>query len=484
MNTSLQNFQRGQSTVELMAAIFIFTIAMAGIAAVIFGNQFLSLDGEMNNIGVAKAQDLLEQQRANGKNNFYGVVAGVTTDGPYTKTVIVNDLNQCQKEVTSKIAWSTNGGAPKQITLTTLINNLAEELAHGGQCSGQNTNNPALTCPASVLSIGQPIDTFQAIDSTYATGVKVVNNTVYISAMPQTSGDNSQKDFWKLNVDSSYTFTVDRGNSISTGSGGLNALDVAGNYAYAASANGSAQLQVINISTIPPQVVATLALPSNSSPALSIVYRSGKVYIGTAASTGSEFFVVDVSNPLSPSVLGQYEVGGTVNKINVIGSSAYLATSNSSKQVIQLDITNANNPTEIFALSPSGSVGGQSLYFLGSKLFVGSLTGSNPNFNILNLANFSNLGSAYLPNLESTVTGKPNALLATGNLAFVGTEAGSDNRGKFMAINVTNPATPSYCPGSVRSFTNASVMDMEFQNGLVYLVVKNNLPLKIMRLTY
>jgi hypothetical protein len=488
MKTSRIHFQRGQSTVELMVAIFVFTVAMAGIAAVIFGNQFMSLDGEMNNIGVAKAQDLLEQQRANGKNNFYGVVAGVTTDGPYTKTVTVNDLNQCQKEVTSKIAWSTGQGAPKQVTLTTLINNLAEELANGGQCSGINANNSALTCPNSTEIVSISSDTVTGIAAN-PTGLKVSGSTVYLSATPLSPGDTVSSDFWVLDVNSSYQYSINTLKTFSTGSGGLNALDIAGNYAYAASVNGSKQLQIIQLNTNPPSVVGYLALPGNTQPGLSIDYRSGKVYIGTAASAGPEFFIIDVSNPAHPSLVekGVYEVGGDVREINVIGSAAYLATSNSAKQIVQLDVLNAALISEAAVSNPSGSVGGQSLYFLGSRLFTGSNFGSNPNLSILNLANFANIGSAFLPTLSANVnnTGQPNSLLATGNMLFVGTSLGADSKSKFMAINVSSPSNPVFCsaPTATKSFSSP-VVDMEFQDGFVYLLLKNNFPLKIIKLNY
>jgi hypothetical protein len=480
---TLPNLQNGQSTIELMVAIFIFTIAMAGIVVLMFGNQFISLDTEMNSDALAKAQALLEDQRALAKTNFNGIVAGVSTDGQFTKSVLVNDLNPCQKEVTSKIAWSTSGGAPKQVTLTTLITNLSEQMAVGGQCSGQNPINPALTCPNTTTIVGQQqLDTTQAIDTASATGVKAVGDKVYLSAV---SANPLEKDLWILNVDpASFAISVDRTNSISTQSGGLNALEVVGNYAYGASVSGIMQLQIINISTNPPSVTTQLPLPGNTSAATAIAYRNNKIYIGTDISSGPEFFVVDVSNPLAPSVLGSYEVGGKVNQINLVGSAAYLATSNSSKQVVELNVTNPSNIIESNSYNPAGSNGALSVYFLGTKLFVGSSAGSNPNFNILNLATLSTLGSAYLPALDANTTGKAGNVVASGNMAFIGTGIGSDSRSKLMTVNVTNPAAPILCPGALRSFPNYSVVSMDFKGGYIYVALNNSLPLRIVRFNY
>jgi hypothetical protein len=124
---------------------------------------------------------------------------------------------------------------------------------------------------------------------------------------------------------------------------------------------------------------------------------------------------------------------------------------------------------------------------LGSRLFTGSNFGSNPNLSILNLANFANIGSAFLPTLSANVnnTGQPNSLLATGNMLFVGTSLGADSKSKFMAINVSSPSNPVFCsaPTATKSFSSP-VVDMEFQNGFVYLLLKNNFPLKIIKLNY
>ena len=488
--------QQGQSTLELMIAMFVMVVFMVGIVVVVFGNQFLSLDSDMSNTAINKAQAALEEQRGNAKDNFQGIVAGATTDGPYTKKITVNNINQCQKEVTSIVAWPTGSGATKQVSLTTLITNIAEQIAMGGQCSGLGVINPALTCPkadgsgAEIIG-GQQYDTNQTINGATATGVRVVNNVAYLTSV---SANPADPDFWVLNIDTNnyYTVTVDRPKSINTASGGLNALEIAGNYAYAASASSTAQLQIIDISANPPTVVKSFGLPGNASAATAVAYRNGYVYIGTNTGFGNEFNIVDVSNQLSPHFVKSYAVGGKVNKINTVGNLVYLATSNPNKQLLGMDVTNPLAATAPYILNPSGSTGMQSLYFLGSKLYSGAITGSHPNFFQTNLADFSLIGSADISVLDSNVTGKINDMVATGNLVFLGTSAGSDGNGNFLILDVSNPAMPTACPNTMQTFIPAisspgmdtSVKAMDFKDGLFYIVLNNNLPLIIIKPNY
>jgi len=479
---SLKN-QRGESTLELMIALFILVVCITGIVVVIFGNQFLSLDSQMSNTALNEAQAALEQQRGNAKDNFNGIVAGTSTEASYTKTISVNNINPCQKLVTSIVAWPTQGGPPKQVSLTTLITNIAEQVALGGDCSGLGTKNPALICPNTIQTIGQPIDTYQAINSAAATDIKVISGVVYLTSVSPLPAD---PDFWVLNVDptDSYSISVDRTKSIDTGTGGLNALEIAGNYAYAASASTTAQLQIISLATAIPKVVSSFGLPGNSAAGTAIAYRNGYVYIGTDTGSGNEFNIVNVSNPASPYLVKSYFVGGKINKINMVGSLAYLATSNPNKQLLELDVTNPTAISAPYVLNPSGSNGMQSLYFLGSELYSGSTVGSNPNFFITNLATFKTIGSSTLPSFGSTITGRPNDIVATGNLVFFGTSLGSNNKGNFLVLNASNSASPVLCPGASKSFAGASVTAMDFKGGLVYLVLNNNLPLKIIQLNY
>jgi hypothetical protein len=147
--------------------------------------------------------------------------------------------------------------------------------------------------------------------------------------------------------------------SLSTGPG-IAALAMSGTYLFLANEASNFQLQVVDISDrTHPVLINQLKLPplttSTSTVKASSIYSDGdKVYIGTTKRDGTEFSVVSVANPRSPVYLGGYEVGSTVHSIRIVGTYAYIATSDI-EQLIVLDISNPAHIQKISSFSPDGS---------------------------------------------------------------------------------------------------------------------------------
>ncbi len=147
--------------------------------------------------------------------------------------------------------------------------------------------------------------------------------------------------------------------SINTGPG-ISSIAMSGKYLFLANESLSYQLQILDISDrAHPTLISQVKLPlpeASSTPpkSTSIYFSGGKIYFGTAKWDGSEFSVIDVSNPTSPLYLGSYKIGSGVHSIRVYGARAYVATSGT-EQLIVLDISDTQHISKVSSFSPSGS---------------------------------------------------------------------------------------------------------------------------------
>ncbi|MDO8430747.1 MAG: hypothetical protein Q7S72_02055 [Candidatus Taylorbacteria bacterium] len=186
-----------------------------------------------------------------------------------------------------------------------------------------------------------------------STDIEVRNSIVYLTADSATA---SRSDFFIIDAEDIFHPNVI--SSLNIGPG-LSALEVAGPYVFAAQASTVNQLQIIDIhDRFFPQLISELKLslptPTTTAPfASSIFYSRGYVYLGTAKWNGAEFAIIDVSNIISPKVVGSFETNTLINDIYVRGDKAYLATSDE-KQMRVLDVSDKTQPILIDSFSPTG----------------------------------------------------------------------------------------------------------------------------------
>jgi hypothetical protein len=178
---------------------------------------------------------------------------------------------------------------------------------------------------------------------------------------------------------------------------GVNAIVVAGDYAYVASAHGAnfktckpagncSQLQILNIADpSSPALVRSFLLSTSSAPFVigsggqaignTLFYKDGYIYMGLAkTSSGPEFDIVDVRDPVHPVWVGGYAIGATVNQIYVRSGYAYLATDDQSRKLIVLDVRDPANVSLVSNLDPHGTSNqeyGYSMYMVGDQMFLG-----------------------------------------------------------------------------------------------------------------
>jgi type II secretory pathway pseudopilin PulG len=118
-------------------------------------------------------------------------------------------------------------------------------------------------------------------------------------------------------------------------------------------------------------VVATLDLPGDGDgTAVSVV--GDRAYVTTMRNPpfSGEFFVIDIANPTFPSILGTLSVRDHVNDLDVSGNYVYLATADSDKELIVVDVSNPASPVEASSFDIPGASQANDVSVEGSYAYV------------------------------------------------------------------------------------------------------------------
>ncbi len=142
---------------------------------------------------------------------------------------------------------------------------------------------------------------------------------------------------------------------------------------YAATGKDSQELIVINVTNkSSPQIVGSYNI-HGSKDALSIFADGPIVYVGTARDMsvgGREFYIFNVTNPASIVLLGSFEIDAAVNDIFVADTIAYLATTNSTKEVMSVSVANPSVPRGVSFYNITGNAAAHAIVLNQSMAYV------------------------------------------------------------------------------------------------------------------
>ncbi|MDP3975174.1 MAG: hypothetical protein Q8P88_02740 [Candidatus Jorgensenbacteria bacterium] len=462
----------GQSLIDIMIGLALVSLSIGLAAILVYGGQDVLIDRENTIRARALAHEGLEAARAILASDWSG-----TSDGPkgisfasgtwtfvgtssvsemFTRVVYVNATSSDLRVVRSVVSWDPTPTRPRSVELTTLTANLEEVVATGGDTGGGGS-------PSGDWEHPQTLGSMDLGPGNSASDLDVKGGMVYISA---TASDKKKPDFFVVNATNGQSPYII--GSVNTGDG-LNAVDVAGTYAYVAHGSGTKQLQVIDVSNGgAPRLAAELTLPIGEQ-GTAIFYWNGRVYIGTTAGAGPEFYIIDVSTPSTPQVMGSFEVGASVRDIWVAGNIAYLATSASTKELLALNVTDPGAIVNAGSYDANGAYGGVSVFVSGTTVYFGD-GGSPEAFSILDasaLPVITFLGSA---NVGSAAV---NDIYVRAPLAFIGT---SNPNSEFQVWNIASSSAPVLW--SSYNFPQVAT-GVDYENNLVYVSVRSNDALRI-----
>lgn len=422
------------------------------------GSQSISLDTELNNQAIYLARQAIEKARADGRNSFNSVVSASTTESVFLKELFVENIGSYEKKVISRVSWKTSPLRNQKIELTTIVSDWKAVLTTGGDTGGSgvsgNWRNP-MTLGSVDLGPGNS-----------ANDIDVLNKIVFLAVE---ASDSKKPDFYIVDATNGQNPVIR--STLNTGPG-LNALDVAFNYAYAANKSVDGQLQIIDVSNLSsPSLITTFKLPGVSGSGAvgnSIFYHNKKIYIGTKKATGPEFFVIDATNPSSPIFLGSKEINANVNKIIVKENLAYIATSDQQ----ELKVLNVSDPANIIQIGGFDADGesedGKSISIDSSKLYLGRLVGGNHTNHhelyILDIASTTNILGLGSKDIAADI----NGIIGRDNFVFLAT---GDSNKEFQVFDASNPANITLWS----SFNFPQIATgIDFEDNTVYISIRSN----------
>jgi Tfp pilus assembly protein PilV len=490
------SYNGGFATMEILIAFSVLILSLTAVIMVTFGSQSVVIDSQTNHSALFKAQGILEASLAASINDFDSVVnsTGTWVNGiTYNTSTVISNETQCAKQISVNVAWAAEHGRPLTTTLSSTLTNVPLMLALGGDCASD--------LPAGGWTLPTTMGSIDLGPGEAATGIDVINKIVFLSAEASAA---AKPDFFVVDATdgTNPNFTMPAPDyGLNTGPG-LNAIDVVRDqttgkiFAYVANNKTSQQLQIIDVDAVNnfvnPTIVGSVSLQpaplGTNSEGRSIFYYDKKVYIGTNYLPAippnpprPEFHIFDVSDPTLPVEIGSYDVNHNINNIIVNGRYAYLATSDNFGEVWILDISNPASPTFVSNFDATGNEDGESIYLVGSTLYLGrdQAPSSRPDFYILDITNPASIGVLGSKNLSMNPgTAKVSAIRVSGRFAFLAT---SNSNQEFLVFDVSNPANiPPTIISNNFNFPQVAT-GVDFENSIIYSSVRSHDALRIIR---
>ncbi|MBU2524839.1 beta-propeller domain-containing protein [Patescibacteria group bacterium] len=280
-------------------------------------------------------------------------------------------------------------------------------------------------------------DTYNLGGSGWAAGLYVFVDGDYAYVGTEANWSGSYGEFYVLNISTPTNVTLEGSYNFNAD---VNSIYVSGDYAYLATTSNTQELLILDISN---KANPTLAGSYNSDEAKdgeSIYVVGNTAFLGTLNNSGGndhEFYTLDVSNKSSISKLDSVEISGNVNDIHVSGNYAYLATSQNSRELDIIDISNTGNISRAGSYNRSGTGDCYAVYYDNNYAHLGcNDNGSTEDYLIIDVSTPgtpSRTGGLNLGSVNQEV-------FVSGDIAYIG---GNLWESELMLISIATPSSPS-----------------------------------------
>ncbi len=462
---------KGFSTLEVIIAMTIMVIVLSSVILISFGNQMSLASSESASEALKRAQALIERQQALARKDFNLVNSTTTHNGFYTERISVNlRPDFLTKEVVVEISWQSERGLRQSVELKTIVTDFSSSVG-ASTCNSSPEGN--WSSPVARTYTLRASDLLPAgLSGTYpVTDLDAYRGKLYVTVGE--TAVNIDKTLFVFDISNQSTKPIYLGGTDNAGStrDGLNAVKVAGDYAYVANAHDAnfnscsvgpscAQLQVVDVSSPTSNwnpAIVSLKLATSSGARVTgsggqaigknIFYKDGYIYLGLSKTgSGPEFHIIDVHTPLSPFWVGGWPTQGQsslqpVNALAVRNGHAYLAhptdsSNNPQEQLTIINIIDPRNPSRVGGFHANDNAGnGKSLALVGDTLYLGrteTVFSSNPEFHIIDVSNPTAVNDT--PIGEYAADDSINDLLVRDYLSFILTNE------SLKILNTTNPS--------------------------------------------
>ena len=447
MKNQNKDFSKGFSTIEILISMVVLATTVCAAVMLLWYERVLALETEMSQRALLVAQSYLEKAKGELKEDFFAQVDESANQDTFSISVLSESLSSTVKKISVEVSWPWEFSGSHSLTLDAQVTDIFGSL--GADTCATNFFG-SWQAPALRGSLSLDLNNL-------ATGVDVMDEKIYVTANGSVA---AQKDFFVISGNLDNPSII---GSVNTGPG-LNAVHIAGDYAFTANSSIKGQLEIIKISDpnnpVLMQTVKFLSAQTGGTGS-SIFYYRGKVYVGTFINAGPEFYVYDVQNPLSPVWLGEFEIGSGVSSIYVYGNYAYIATGD----VNRLRVLKIDDPAHITEVADFNDnemdtvQSGEAVAVLGDKVVfgrAGGLSGAHiPELYLLKTDGQGSINKINSVDANMSV----NGIFLRSGLAFLAT---NKSGGQFQIYNFSNSQLSPYASAPLAA--DAVGLDCEKEN--------------------
>ncbi|MFC1787796.1 prepilin-type N-terminal cleavage/methylation domain-containing protein [Patescibacteria group bacterium] len=135
-------------------------------------------------------------------------------------------------------------------------------------------------------------------------------------------------------------------------------ITVLGSFAYLATSGNAQELAIIDLTNETSlSVVGQLDLPGNAD-ASDLDLSNSIAYLTRDKSPQNEFYLINVSDPESPVLLGSVDLPDNANSVWVDGTVAYVGTDNNDQEIVIINVSDSAIPSVSGGYDAKGDVNG------------------------------------------------------------------------------------------------------------------------------
>lgn len=391
MKGVLSSGRHGFSTLEILIASSVVTLTLTTAVALLHSNIWLLADARTTLDALALSHSQLVEAAALGTfdTKLLSEKTGIEVRNgqTYTTKLSLSSLSPFMTEITSTVTW--HDVRDHTVTLKRSVSDIDSAFS-GTACDTVALNSWHTIRKTALL----PLGTY-----THApiSGFSMVGNLLYVTH-DNSAGNNP--DLTILNTTTlPLTLVAATGtNSVSPGLAGISiarttqdtflfvANGATPNWSTCTEGPSCSHVQVLTANdALQPKVVRNIKIPEitgtggQGSAHTIAVYRK-HLFVGlTKTGSGPEFHVFDIgrspgASATSPKHLGSLSVGRGIQHILPVGEVAYLATSDNTRELMVVSITDPQHPSIISIVDTPGSTNfgyGNTLARLGNTVSLG-----------------------------------------------------------------------------------------------------------------
>lgn len=437
--------QVGLIIIEIILAMALFVLIASVSAALVIHSFSANRLGEEETKATLLASEGLEATRSIKNQGFSNLVNGVydveysggfwqfgptpTPGGKYTRTITVSDvyrdevgeivetggtLDPNTKKITSQVTWNFSPTRQNKVSLSTYFTFWEAPVCSWGEG-------------------GNLISSYNKVGNSDATDVFIKGDYAYL-----VSKDSflTRPEFFIIDIS-------DRENPTLKGSlniwSDVNAVFVKDNFAYLATNNLFAEFIVVDISNPASPFIKAWETIFGWQNATDVFVEGDYAYLVTKKNSlwgGTEFNIFDISEPGDIEREGGLELSVDVNGVFVKGNHAYLATSDDSKELIVVNITNKSAPFEEGSYNTDSHADANGLFVEDSMVYLATAEdGGRPEFYILDASDLQNISLVGSFDVGNHV----NGVFVEEEKAYLANHKPDE---QFIILDISNPELP------------------------------------------